>query len=383
MIDLFKFEELLTDDEKMVRDSVRSFVQARVMPLIRDCWREGRFPKELIGEMAALGLLGSTIHGYGCAGLGQVAYGLAMQELEHADSGVRSFVSVQNGLVMHPIHAFGTDEQKNHWLPQLAQGKAIGCFGLTEADFGSNPGGMRTTARSDGTDYVLNGAKMWITNGTIADVAVVFAKCDDRIRGFLVEQGTPGFTTREIQGKLSLRASVTAELVLEDCRIPLRNALPGAVGLRSALECLNRARYSIAWGAIGAASACFEEALEYAKNRVQFARPIAGYQLVQEKLVEMWNEINKAQLMTLRLGQLLERGLEDPTPISVAKRNNVKMALQAARTAREILGANGVVDDYVSMRHACNLEAVYTYEGTHDIHTLIVGQALTGIAAFS
>ena len=383
MIDLFAFEELLTDDEKMVRDTVRSFVQARVMPLIRDCWREGRFPRELIGEMASIGLFGSTIHGYGCAGLGQVAYGLAMQELEHADSGVRSFVSVQNGLVMHPIHAFGTDEQRNHWLPELAQGKAIGCFGLTEADFGSNPGGMRTTARSDGTDYILNGAKMWITNGTIADVAVVFAKCDDRIRGFLVERGTPGFTTREIQGKLSLRASVTAELVFEDCRIPLRNALPGAVGLRSALACLNRARYSIAWGAIGAASACFEEALEYAKNRVQFTRPIAGYQLVQEKLVEMWNEINKAQLMTLRLGQLVERGLEDATPISVAKRNNVRMALQAARAAREILGANGVVDDYVSMRHACNLEAVYTYEGTHDIHTLIVGQALTGIAAFS
>jgi glutaryl-CoA dehydrogenase len=383
MIDLFRFDELLTDDEKLVRDSVRSFVQARVMPLIRDCWREGRFPLELLPEMASLGLLGATLKGYGCAGLGQVAYGLAMQELERADSGVRSFVSVQNGLVMFPIHAFGSEQQKDRWLPLLAQGKAVGCFGLTEADFGSNPAGMRTTARRDGAHYVLNGSKMWITNGTLADVAVVFARCDDRVRGFLVDKGTPGFTSREIHGKMSLRASVTAELLFEDCRIPAENALPEAVGLRSALACLNRARYSIAWGAIGSASACFEEALEYAKNRVQFTRPIAGYQLVQEKLVTMYNEIVKAQLLTLRLAQVVDRSWEDATAISVAKRNNVKMALEAARTGREILGANGVVDDYACMRHACNLEAVYTYEGTHDIHTLIVGQRLTGIAAFT
>ena len=330
-----------------------------------------------------MGLFGATLKTHGCAGLGHVAYGLAAQELERADSGIRSFVSVQNGLVMYPISAFGTAEQQDRWLPLLQQGKAIGCFGLTEPDFGSNPGGMRTVARRDGTDFVLDGSKMWITSGSIADVAVVFAKLEGRVSGFLVEKGTPGFTARDIHGKMSLRASVTSELLFEGCRIPAANALPGAVGLKTALACLNRARYSIAWGAVGSASACFDEALDYAKNRVQFDRPIAGFQLVQEKLVRMYTDILKAQLISWRLGQLLDKSWDDVTPISIAKYNNVKMALETARTAREILGANGIVDEYGAMRHASNLEAVYTYEGTHDIHTLVIGQRLTGIAAYT
>lgn len=382
-LDLYRIDDLLTEEEKMVRDQVRAFVRARVMPLIKPCWREGRFPTELIPELARLGLFGATLKSHGCAGLGHVAYGLAAQELERGDSGLRSFVSVQNGLVMYPISAFGTDEQKDRWLPLLQQGKAIGCFGLTEPDFGSNPAGMRTTARRDGSDFVLDGSKMWITSGSIADVAVVFAKLDGRVCGFLVEKGTPGFSARDIHGKMSLRASITSELVFEGCRIPAANALPEAVGLKTALACLNRARFSIAWGAVGSASACFDEALDYAKNRVQFDRPIAGFQMVQEKLVRMYTDILKAQLICLRLAQLLEKSWDDVTPISVAKYNNVKMALETARTAREILGANGIVDEYGAMRHASNLEAVYTYEGTHDIHTLVIGQKLTGIAAYT
>jgi glutaryl-CoA dehydrogenase len=381
--DFLQIHSLLSEDEKLVRDSVRSFVRAKLMPIIRSCWRDGRFPLQLVPELAALGVFGATLHGYGCAGLGEIAYGVMMQELEYGDSGVRSFVSVQSNLVMYPIFAFGSDEHKQRWLPVLAQGKAIGCFGLTEADFGSNPSGMRTSARKQGTDYVLDGSKMWITNGSIADVAVVFARCEGNICGFLVERGTPGFSTRDIHGKLSLRASVTSELLFEECRIPATSALPGAIGLKTAFMCLNRARYGIAWGAIGSACACFEEALDYAQHRVQFDRPIAGFQLVQAKLVDMWSEITKAQLLALRLGQLLAQGSQDPTPISAAKRNNVRMALEVARSAREILGANGIVDEYGAMRHACNLEAVLTYEGTHDIHTLAIGQKLTGVSAFT
>ncbi len=382
-VDPFRIDELFTDEQRMVRDAVRSFARAKARPVIRDHYRNGTFPRELVPEMAALGLFGATLEGYGCAHLGDIAYGLMMQELEGADSALRSFVSVMNGLVMFPIHAFGTEAQKSEWLPRMAEGKVIGCFGLTEPDFGSNPAGMRTSARRDGNSYVLNGTKMWITNGSIADVAVVFAKTEQGIQGFLVERGTPGFGAREIEGKLSLRASVTSELTFENCRIPLSCALPSALGLRAAFSCLNRARYSIAWGVLGAAQACFEEALEYAKQRVQFDRPIAGYQLVQAKLVHMWNEITKAQLLSYRLGQLLEQGKLDPVCISAAKRNNAQIALETARLARDILGANGITDDYAVMRHLCNLETVVTYEGTHDIHTLVLGHALTGLAAYS
>ncbi|MCA9667101.1 MAG: acyl-CoA dehydrogenase family protein [Myxococcales bacterium] len=374
----------------MVRDSVRTFVRDRVMPIIQKHYRAGTFPTELIPEIAGLGLLGPTIQGYGGAGVSHLAYGLIMQELERGDSGVRSFASVQSGLVIHPIHTFGSDAQKERWLPGLISGELIGCFGLTEPDFGSNPSGMRTTARKDGDGYVLNGTKRWITNGNLSHLAVVFAKVEGEgtpekphIGAFVVERGTDGFSTLEIEGKLSLRASVTSELHFEDCRIPADNRLPEARGLKAALSCLNNARFGIAFGALGAAKACFFEALEYAKERVQFDRPIAGYQLVQRKLVNMYSDIVQGELLAFRMAELKANGQLNPAAISLGKRNNVKVALECARTARDILGANGVVDDYCPMRHMNNLESVYTYEGTHDIHTLIIGQRLTGLAAFS
>jgi glutaryl-CoA dehydrogenase len=366
----------------MVRDLVREFVSENILPNIRMWNREGKFPVELVGKIADLGLLGAYMKGYGGAGISYNAYGFMMQELERGDSGFRSFVSVQNGLCMYPIFMFGTEEQKDYWLPKLCKGEAIGCFGLTEADFGSDPGGMVTTAHKDRGGYILNGSKMWITNGTIADVAIVFAKTESGIQGFIVEKGTPGFSAPEIRGKMSLKVSVTSELIFESCRIPADNILPKAKGLKTAFMCLNQARFSIAWGVIGAALACLEEALEYAKVRVQFDKPIAGFQLVQAKLAEMWTQIVKAQFLCYRLGQLMDKDEAEPAAISMAKRNNVHMALEVARTCRDILGAAGIVDDFHVMRHMNNLESVSTYEGTHDIHTLILGERLTGLAAF-
>lgn len=381
-LDLYDLENLLSPEERMIRDTVRDFVDREVLPVIEQHHREGRFPMHIVPRMGELGLFGSTLTGYGCAGINSVAYGLAMAELERGDSGVRSFSSVQGGLVMYPIYTFGTEEQKERWLPRLARGEAVGCFGLTEPDFGSNPAGMRTRAARDGDSYVLNGAKMWITNGHIADVALVWARTEEGIQGFLVEKGTPGFSAREIKGKFSFRASFTSELSFEDCRIPATNRLPGAKGLKAALQSLNQARYSIAWGSIGAALACFHAALEYSKERVQFDRPIAGFQLIQEKLVWMATEITKAQLLAYQLGRLKDQGRAEPVQISMAKMNNVAMALETARAAREILGANGISDEYPVIRHMCNLESVKTYEGTHQIHTLIIGQHLTGLSAF-
>ena len=382
-VDFLHFDDLLTDEERLVRDTVRQWVEDRVLPIIEEHYEAGEFPRHLISEMGALGVLGANLHGYGAAGLNNVAYGLAMQELERGDSAIRSFASVQGALVMYPILSFGSEAQKKKFLPELAAGKLVGCYGLTEPDFGSNPGGMRTTAVDDGDSYVLNGTKMWITNGSIADVAVVWAKLNGVVNGFLVEKGTPGFRTTLIRHKLSLRASVTSELIFDDCRIPKENRLPEAQGLKYPLMCLTQARYSIAWGAIGSAMACYDEALRYAQNRVQFARPIAGYQIQQQKLVEMLTEITKMQFLTLHLGRLKDQGKAKFYHISLAKRNNVYWALEIARTARDILGANGIVGEYQAMRHAANLESVKTYEGTHDIHTLIVGQHITGIAAFT
>ncbi len=383
ILDLYQVESLFTEEELLVRDTVRSFVEKNVLPNVREWNREARFPVEMVPEIAALGFLGAYLKGYDCPGISYNAYGLMMKELERGDSGFRSFVSVQNGLCMYPIFTFGSEEQKNYWLPRMAQGKAVGCFGLTEPDYGSNPDGMITTGRRENGEWVLNGAKMWITNGSIADVAVVFARTDEGIRAFLVEKGTPGFTAPEITGKLSLRVSVTSELIFQDCRIPAENILPGAKGLKAALMCLNQARYSIAWGVIGAALACFEETLAYAKERVQFTKPIAGYQLVQEKFSDMWTGIIQAYLLAHRLGQLMDQGKADPAAISLAKRNNVRTALYVARTCRDLLGASGILDEYHTMRHMNNLESVFTYEGTDHIHTLILGEKLTGIAAFA
>ncbi len=380
--DFYRIDDLLSDEEKLVRQTVRDFVDDRVMPIIRDCFREGRFPTDLIPEMAELGMLGANLQGYDCAGLNNVAYGLIMQELERGDSGLRSFVSVQGGLVMYPIYAFGSEAQKERWLPRMARGEAIGCFGLTEPGAGSDPASMRTRAERISGGWRLNGAKMWITNGTLADVAVVWARTEEGIRGFLVEKGTPGFQAKAMHGKLSLRASDTAELLLDNCEVPDESLLPKSDGLRCALMCLTQARYGIAWGAVGSAMACYEEALSYAKERVAFGNPIAGFQLVQEKLVYMITEITKAQLLALQLGRLKDSGKADFTQVSLAKRNNVYHALEIARLARDILGANGISDEYQAMRHACNLETVKTYEGTHDIHTLIVGEAITGLPAF-
>ena len=381
--DLYNIDYLLSEEERMVRDTVRKFVQDRVLPIIGAHFEAGTFPRELIPTIAELGLLGMHIEGYGCAGLSAVCYGLACQELEAGDSGLRSFVSVQGSLAMFPISAFGSEEQKQRWLPRMARGEVIGCFGLTEPDSGSDPASMRTTARRDGNSYVLNGTKMWITNGGIANLAVVWARAEDGVRGFLVERDTPGFTTSDIHQKLSLRASVTSELHFEDCRVPAENMLPDVRGLRGPLSCLNEARYGIAWGATGAARACYEVALDYAKSRIQFNRPIARFQLVQQKLAIMATELVKAQLLALHLGRLKDEGMVHSVQISIAKRNNVREALKTAREARSILGANGITLEYPISRHSNNLESVYTYEGTDDIHTLIIGQAITGENAFS
>jgi glutaryl-CoA dehydrogenase len=383
-VDFMEIDSLFSQEELMVRETARQFVENELIPIIEECNREAKFPMHLAPKMAELGFLGANLKGYGCAEMSEVEYGLLMQELERGDSGLRSFVSVQGALVMYPILTFGSEEQQQKWLPLLQSGRAIGCFGLTEPDFGSNPGGMRTRAVRDGGHYLLNGEKTWITSGTIADVAVVWAKTEDNtIRGFLVEKGTPGFTARDIKGKMSLRASVTSSLSLQDARVPSENLLPGTGGLKSALMCLNQARYGIGWGALGAAMACYETARQYAQARTQFeSKPIASHQLVQEKLVWMITEITKGQLLAEHVGRLKDAGLDDFSHISMLKRNNVDMALQTARLARDILGANGVADEYPVFRHMCNLESVKTYEGTHDIHTLIIGEKITGSSAF-
>lgn len=385
-VDFIDFDSLLSDDERLVRDSTRKFIEENLIPIIEQCNREGRFPRELVKPMAELGFFGASLKGYGCAGMSNVEYGLVMQELERGDSGVRSFVSVQSALVMYPIYAFGNDEQKDQWLPKLAKGEKLGCFGLTEPGFGSNPGGMRTRAVKKGNEYVLNGEKMWITSGSIADVAVIWAKSDEhggKVRGFLVETNRPGFSAQDVHGKWSLRASVTSGLSLQDVRVPESNLLPKSDGLKSPLMCLNQARYGIAWGAIGAAMSCYDTALQYSLLRKQFRdQPIASHQLVQEKLAWMVTEITKAQLLVLQVGRLKDAEKVQHQHISMAKRNNVWMALECARLSRDILGANGIADDYPIMRHMMNLESVKTYEGTHDIHTLIIGSNVTGIDAF-
>ena len=383
-VDYYHIEDQFSEEEILVRNTVREFVDEDVLPIIEKHNRAGTFPLDLVPKMGEMGLFGATLPAkYGGAELNNTAYGLMMQELERGDSGIRSFASVQSALVMYPIFTFGTDAQKDRWLSRLASGKAVGCFGLTEPDHGSDPGGMITKAERGDGGYVLNGAKMWITNGTIADIAVVWAKLDGQVRGFLVERGTKGFTAPEMKGKHSLRASVTSELVFQDCRIPGENLLPQTGGLKSPLMCLSQARYGIAWGAVGSAMACYDAALNYAKTRKQFGKPIASFQLIQKKLVEMLTEITKAQLLCLQLGRLKDQGKATFTHISLAKRNNVAVALEIARNAREILGANGILDEYPVMRHMANLESVKTYEGTHDIHTLIIGENITGIAAFT
>jgi len=383
-VDYLDFDSVLSDEEKLARHTARRFVDEQIMPIIEEYNRDGKFPMQLVPQMAELGLFGASLKGYGCAGMSNVEYGLVTQELERGDSGLRSFVSVQSALVMYPIHAFGSDAQKEKWLPLLQQGKAIGCFGLTEPKFGSNPSGMLTRAVKKGDKYVLNGEKMWITSGSIAAVALIWAKCEDgKIRGFLVEQESPGFKAWAVHGKYSLRASVTSGLSLTDCEIPAENLLPGVEGLRGPLSCLNQARFGIGWGAVGAAMACYDTALRYAKERKQFDnKPIASHQLVQEKLVWMITEITKAQFLALQVGRLKDAGRAHPSHISMLKMNNVWIARETASRAREILGANGIVDDYCVMRHMANLESVFTYEGTHDIHKLIIGERITGISAF-
>ena len=382
-VDYLCVDSLFNEQELLVRQTARQFVDDRVLPPIRDCYREARFPGELIPEMGRLGFLGANLEGYGCAGMSNVEYGLIMQELERGDSGVRSFASVQGALVMYPIYTFGSEEQKQKWLPRLQSGDAVGCFGLTEPDFGSNPAGMRTTARRDGGDWVLNGEKTWITNGTLADVAVVWARAEEGIRGFLVERGTPGFSTSDIHGKWSMRASVTSSLSFADCRVPGCSMLPAARGLKGPLSCLSQARYGIGWGVLGAAMDCYETARQYSVVRKQFDdRPIASHQLVQEKLAWMITEITKAQLLALQVGRLKDQGKAEPAHISMLKRNNVSIALECARLSRDLLGANGITDEYPIMRHLCNLETVKTYEGTDHIHALVIGERVTGIAAY-
>ncbi len=388
-VDFFKTDDLLSEEERAVRDTVRAWVDDKLVPVIGEAYTQRRFPKELVPQMAELGMFGANMpEKYGCAELNNVAYGLIMQELERGDSGVRSFASVQSALVMYPILAFGSEEQRTHWLPKLAAGEVIGCFGLTEPDFGSDPGGMITRAVKDGDQWVINGTKMWITNGSTAGVAIIWAQTGElndskTISGFIVETERDGFSAKDQQGKLSLLASDTSELSLQDVRVPAENQLPDAMGLKHPLMCLNQARYGIAWGAVGAAMACYDEALSYAKNRVQFQRPIAGYQIQQVRLVEMLTEITKAQLLCLQLGRLKDKGALHHTQVSLAKRNNVNMATEVAREARRLLGANGILAEYQSMRHMANLESVYTYEGTHDIHGLIIGEEITGLSAIT
>jgi glutaryl-CoA dehydrogenase len=383
-LDFLDLDRLLSDEERLIRDTTRSFVADRVLPEVAGWFERGELPRELAKELGDLGLLGMHLQGYGCAGTNAVSYGLACLELEAGDSGARSFVSVQGSLAMYPIWRYGSEEQKRRWLPAMAAGEVIGCFGLTEPDFGSNPAGMRTSARRDGDDWVLNGTKMWITNGGIADVAVVWARTEDEgVRGFLVPAGTHGFSTRDIERKLSLRASVTSELVLEDCRLPADAVLPEVRGMRGPLSCLNEARYGIVWGSMGAARACFQSALEYATTRVQFDRPIGGFQLTQQKLADMLVELSKGTLLALHLGRMKDEGRLAPEQVSLGKLNNVREALAIARAARTILGANGVTLEYPVIRHANNLESVLTYEGTSEVHSLILGQAVTGLAAFT
>jgi glutaryl-CoA dehydrogenase len=389
-VDFIEFDSLLSENERLVRDTTRSFIEGNVIPIIEECNRVSRFPQELVKPMGQMGFYGATIDGYGCPGISNVEYGLLMQELERGDSGIRSFASVQSALVMYPILTFGSDEQKEFWLPKLATGEKIGCFALTEPDFGSNPAGMRTRARKDGDSYVLSGEKMWATSGSIADVAVIWARLQDEkgdedsdVRGFLVETDRPGLTVTQIHGKWSLRTSVSSAISLADVRIPVHNILPKSSGLKSPLMCLSQARYGISWGAIGAAMSCYDTALQYAKERKQFrGQPIASHQLVQEKLAWMVTEVTKAQLLSLQVGRLKDAGNAQFQHISMAKRNNVWMALECARMTRDILGAAGITDDYPIMRHMMNLESVKTYEGTHDIHGLILGQSITGIPAF-
>jgi glutaryl-CoA dehydrogenase len=387
-VDFYGFDTLLSEEERAVRDTVREWVDDNLMPIIGECYVEGRFPKEIVPGMAELGLFGANLpEEYGCAGLNNVAYGLIMQELERGDSGIRSFASVQGALVMYPIYSFGSDEQKAYWLPRLAGGEEIGCFGLTEPDYGSNPGGMITTARETADGWVLNGVKMWITNGSQATVSVIWAKTGDiddvrSIRGFIVPTNTPGYTGRDQKGKLSLRASDTSEIHLQDVHVPKDAVLPGSGGIKSPLMCLTQARYGIAWGAIGAAMACYDEALRYSQQRIMFGKPIGQTQIQQVRLADMLTEITKAQFLTLQLGRLKDAGTMTPQQVSLAKRNNVDMATDCARESRRLLGANGILAEYHSMRHMANLESVYTYEGTHDMHSLILGQEVTGLNAF-
>ena len=384
-VDFMEVDSLFSSQERLVRQTTREFVENEVIPIIEEYNREGKFPSHLVPKMAELGFLGANLREYGCAEMSNVEYGLIMQELERGDSGMRSFVSVQGALVMYPILEFGSEQQKQQWLPRLQSGRAIGCFGLTEPDFGSNPAGLRSRAVRDGNHYMLNGEKAWITSGSIADLALIWAKTQDGvIRGFLVEKGTPGFTARDITGKFSLRASVTSSLSLQDVRIPCENLLPGTDGLKTALVCLNQARYGIGWGALGAAMACYETARQYALERRQFDnQPIASHQLVQQKLAWMITEMTKGQLLALHVGRLKDAGRTHHTHISMLKRNNVEIALETARLARDILGASGIADEYPVFRHMCNLESVKTYEGTDDIHTLTIGERITGISAFS
>jgi glutaryl-CoA dehydrogenase len=382
-LDFYRIEDELSSEERLVRDSVREFVDREFLPVVVEHFRQdGSFPMDIVPKMGELGLFGANLEGYGCAGMNNVAYGLVMQELERGDSGLRSFASVQGALCMYPIYAFGSDEQKQRWLPGMQSGELIGCFGLTEPDFGSNPAGMRTRAERKGDGWVLNGTKRWITNGSVAHLAIVWARTDEGIEGFVVESGAPGYEVRDIKGKLSLRASVTSELFFSDTPVPEQNRLPGAKGLKAALSCLTQARYGIAWGGIGAAQACFDEAVRYSRDREIFGRPLGAFQLAQQKLAWMGTEITKAQLLALQLGRLKDRGAMTPAMVSMAKMNNVDIALRISRMARDMLGANGIVDDYCAMRHMLNLETVRTYEGTHDIHTLVLGQAFTGFAAF-
>jgi glutaryl-CoA dehydrogenase len=380
--DFYCVQELLTEEERLVQSTVARFVEERFLPIVAEHYERGTFPTEIVPELARIGLFGMHLTGYGAAGMSSVAYGIACQELERGDSGLRSFVSVQGSLCMFPILRYGSTEQKERWLPAMARGEVIGCFGLTEPDFGSNPGGMTTRARRDGSDWILDGTKRWITNGNLAQLAIVWARTEEGIRGFLVERGARGFETREIHHKLSMRASVTSELILEGCRVPDDSVLPGAQGLKAPLSCLDEARFGIVWGSLGAAIACYQSALDYARSRVQFDRPIAGFQLTQEKLANMLTEITKGQLLALQLGRLKDQGRASPAQVSMAKMNNVREALEIARQARSILGANGISLEYPVMRHMSNLETVLTYEGTNEVHTLALGEAITGISAF-